>query len=358
MVNRIYADLRIRISVVFLTTCASLYIFLGYLYSNADTSTGNDVDNYSTKEVVHNNVFAIVNKQQKSEFTTQDGQIAQCSHITYGGNIRAGLNDVSRLQFIPKGEYRPAQNSRPCDQNFIATDLELDIREYRHGLKCVKNFEEEHKISKNAFWAGTTHLIRHKHHSYLTPNSIVIEVGGNVGVDAAAIIQKYKPSAYILLEPVLPLFNKLKKTFNKTRNMYLYNFGLGKNLSYFHVYMEGHEGEATSQFTGSRAGDCLIKVINATAFMLKLGVGCFDVDLLTINCEGCEFDILESLISTSLIKSFKHVQFATHPTLEHLYSPVTRYCEIIQVLSRTHVPSYRYGFTWESWTRRDLLNKA
>ncbi|OWF46734.1 uncharacterized protein LOC110455331 [Mizuhopecten yessoensis] len=344
----------VRFSFVLLTSVVSIYMVLTYFYHHSNISIGSDVP--SGQEVAYNNIFAIVHKQN-SESTVQDGQILRCSQITYGGNILAGLNDVTTLQFTPKGQFIPTQESRPCDKGIVSTDLELNIREYRHGLKCVKNFQEEYLISKNAIWAGDTHLIRQNHHSYLTRNSIVVEIGGNLGEDASAILRKYKPNAYVLLEPIRPLYNQLMGTFKKTRNMHIYNFGLGKKLSYFHVNMEGHKGETTSTFTGSNSGDCLIKVINATKFMLKLGVGCFDVDLLTINCEGCEFDVLESLISSSLIEHFKHVQFATHPTLEHLTSPVTRYCEIIQILSRTHVPSYRYGFVWESWTRRDIIQK-
>ncbi|XP_069109680.1 uncharacterized protein [Argopecten irradians] len=354
MTNRSRVDLKVRFSLLLVTSLLSLYAFLSYLYAKSNVTAGSSDRIYTTDEVEHNNIFALVRKQQQ-ELPTDAGKILKCSQITYGGNILAGINDITALEFTSVGKFKPTKKARHCDKGLDATDLELTLREYRHGIKCVKNFQEEHKISKNAFWAGDTNLIRHKHHRYLTSRSIVIEIGGNVGVDAAAIIQKYKPNAYVLMEPIRPLYEKLSRMFNKTKNVYLYNFGLGKNLSYSHVNMQGHEGEHTSQFTGSRSGDCLIKVINATQFMLKLGVGCFNVDLLTINCEGCEFDVLESLISTSLIKSFRHIQFATHPSLEHLNSPITRYCEIIQILSRTHVPSYRYGFMWESWTRRDLL---
>lgn len=43
------------------------------------------------------------------------------------------------------------------------------------------------------------------------------------------------------------------------------------------------------------------------------------MDLVTVNREGCEFEIMEELIESGhgLIIQFRHVQFAIHPTLKH-----------------------------------------
>ena len=55
-----------------------------------------------------------------------------------------------------------------------------------------------------------------------------------------------------------------------------------------------------------------------------------------------------------MIKQFRHVQFATHPTLKHLQNAPERYCEIQEKLKRTHTISYQYKWCWESWIRKDL----
>jgi hypothetical protein len=75
---------------------------------------------------------------------------------------------------------------------------------------------------------------------------------------------------------------------------------------------------------------------------------------MTINCEGCEYDLLETLLSTDLIYQFRHIQFGTHPTLKNLRDPVRRYCQIQEWLRRSHKLTYQYKFQWETWKLKDL----
>ena len=130
------------------------------------------------------------------------------------------------------------------------------------------------------------------------------------------------------------------------------NVGLGMRNEVILVKIEGSNACATSKFSGA-GGTTPLYITNATEFMLRLGVGLFDVDLMTMNCEGCEFEALEMLLSTNLIEHFKNIQFATHSTIAGLRDPLGRYCKIHQLLSRTHRPTYQYKFIWESWRRRD-----
>jgi hypothetical protein len=45
-----------------------------------------------------------------------------------------------------------------------------------------------------------------------------------------------------------------------------------------------------------------IQLFNITEIFLGLGLSCLkELDLLTINCEGCEFEVLEELLKTNII---------------------------------------------------------
>ncbi|CAF1628031.1 unnamed protein product [Adineta ricciae] len=39
------------------------------------------------------------------------------------------------------------------------------------------------------------------------------------------------------------------------------------------------------------------------------------IDLLTINCEGCEFEVLPKLIMHDMLRHFRIIQFVSHTTL-------------------------------------------
>ncbi|KAK3086433.1 hypothetical protein FSP39_018402 [Pinctada imbricata] len=193
-------------------------------------------------------------------------------------------------------------------------------------------------------------------HRYLRPNSTVIELGGNIGDFTKHMIRRYKLRSYIVLEPMRRFYEKLKRELPKLNgNMRVLDIGLG----YSNKIVELRDiNDGTSAFMNSndpRYTDkplATIRIVNTIEFFSFLGVGCTDIDLLTINCEGCEIEVLEMLIETSMIKHFKNVQFQPHTNLKHLKNVTRRYCEIRERLAQTHRIFYSYPFLWESWQRK------
>ncbi|OWF40878.1 uncharacterized protein LOC110463234 [Mizuhopecten yessoensis] len=284
-------------------------------------------------------------------------QKSQCKHVkskpTY---ICIEDPELLKLSGLEKVEFLTFNGATPedCSKKISSRGMVLNVKEQSRFEQCVKNYESDCKAAHTRFWSGDNQYVRHHHHKYLTNRSLMIDVGGNVGEDAEYFIQRYNPKSYVILEPLKLLYRNLVKKFENRRNIVTYNFGLAKKNDVFMVSIEGNDGDATSPFMATTDGTCSLKVVNTTVFLTTLGVGCYDVDLLTINCEGCEYDVLESLLATSLINSFKHIQFATHTKLASLVDPVNRYCRIQELLQRTHRISYSYKFNWETWTRLDV----
>lgn len=267
------------------------------------------------------------------------------------GNNTSGLSRIESVaSLLPKRS--PKFKNQKCA--VPSSVRKLSKKEKHLKGRCIENFKRDHARGAGEFWKGETQYIRHKHHRYLTSKSLVIDIGGNKGEDADAMIQAYHPGIYVILEPINSLFTLLVEKFKSNENVILYNFGLAARDSKFYVNVLGHGGDATSVFQGNKGGKCELNVFNTTDFMYRLGVPCLDIDLITINCEGCEFEILETLISSGLISKFRHVQFATHPLLSQLEKPVERYCEIQERLARTHVIDYQFKFCWETWKRKDI----
>ena len=223
----------------------------------------------------------------------------------------------------------------------------------RHA-NCVRSLtydtaEDRKRYFKNQ---GESEKMRHEHLSYLKPDSVVLEIGGNQGHDTNRMIQLYDPFI-ITLEPVEELAQRLKELFKENKKVTVLNFGLGKIANEVFVNVKGNGGDATSMFTND-VGDTSLIIANTTQFMLRIGAGKFEFALLLINCEGCEYEVLEATISSGLIRNFKNIQFAAH-NLPGLRNQQSRYCQIEALLNRTHSPTYRYRYTWEHWRRNDLL---
>lgn len=261
---------------------------------------------------------------------------------------KTGLEDVKHLLGLDTGvaEGSGIQYERNIDL------IQAEINRYDI---CVKNFHSDLEKGQSDFWSGDTQYVRRTHHSYLgRGKSIIIEVGGNVGEDAEAYLNMYQPKHFVVLEPLKLLYRRLGERLKNFTNAVVYNVGLGAKYETIMLKMEGNEGDATSPFFGSGKGTCSLKVVNAIDFFQKLGVGSFKVDLMTINCEGCEYDLLETIVSSNLIHHFKHIQFATHAKLKYLRQPAERYCKLQEILGRTHRLTYQYRYTWETWKLKTM----
>ncbi|KAH3836281.1 hypothetical protein DPMN_109651 [Dreissena polymorpha] len=228
----------------------------------------------------------------------------------------------------------------------------LTSQEEARQRECIKNGPRDRGQNGSKFWGAAEH-IRRTHHGYLArEDAVLIEVGGNQGNDASEFVRLYNPR-YIVLEPLEQYAEILRNKFQNNSRVTVINLGLGAKNEVLFVKIEGNNACATSKFSGM-GGETPLYISNATEFMMKLGVGVFEVDLLTLNCEGCEYEALETLLSTSLVRHFRNIQWATHSEIPGIPDPVGRYCRIQELLSRTHRPTYQYRLIWESWRRRNL----
>ncbi|CAF0896015.1 unnamed protein product [Adineta ricciae] len=71
------------------------------------------------------------------------------------------------------------------------------------------------------------------------------------------------------------------------------------------------------------------------------------IDMLTINCERCEFEVLPKLIMHDMLRHFRTIQFASHTTL--FKQSFCIYRQIEQALHRVHYVKYHYKMIWEGW---------
>ena len=75
------------------------------------------------------------------------------------------------------------------------------------------------------------------------------------------------------------------------------------------------------------------------------------VDLLHVNCEGCEWEMLEDIISSGQHTNIRTIQFGSH-YFRQVEDIVARFCRIRAELSRTHVMVWGQAWGWERWDRR------
>ncbi|XP_064617355.1 2-O-methyltransferase NoeI-like [Liolophura sinensis] len=263
---------------------------------------------------------------------------------------------ISSLSYIKMvhGQFQKtldALRSQADQREVVKRPIWLMAAEEDNIRTCVDTKSLEYEKAGKQIWKGDTTSIRHDVHKYLTNRSIVLDIGGNVGTDADVFLNRYH-ARLVIFEPLQRYYQKLKEKFAGNSNVKILDIGLGKEDAERRLEVMGVNGDASSLYRGQEPTGAdveKVKVKNTTRVLEEIGLGRYSIDLIHVDCEGCEMDVLESLVGTNVIFNLKHIQFATHTQYTGVVDLVPRYCKLQEVLKRTHKPMYQYKFIWESW---------
>ena len=176
----------------------------------------------------------------------------------------------------------------------------------------------------------------------LDSQSVVYDVGGYLGDWSRPIYQKFRCRIEIM-EPVKVFYEKLRQDFKNHPEINVHHFGLaGKNRK----SKISLEAASSSTFKSSSHSEP-IELVKASEFIAKKKES--HIDLMKINIEGGEYELLEDLIDSGLIKKIGDIQVQFH-----IFVPDARQKrrQLQTKLSQTHYLTYNYPFIWENWRRR------
>ncbi|CAF1157519.1 unnamed protein product [Rotaria sordida] len=225
----------------------------------------------------------------------------------------------------------------------------INISKYE---KCLKQKRDD------SFWS--VDKIRHTaFKNLLNSSSLIIEIGGNTGLDTSQFITLYN-SSIISFEPLVTMSEALKEKFKTNSKIEIQPYGLGNRARNLSIELFDSNNMGTSIFRKLSSKNSskiqqiqlldIVQVIdNIRKTKTKYGI----IDMISINCEGCEFEILPALILNNLTQYFRIIQFASH--MGFLAESPCIYCQIEQALERTHQIIYHYTMLWEAWVLKSKI---
>lgn len=177
----------------------------------------------------------------------------------------------------------------------------------------------------------------------LSEKDIVLDVGGYEGQWASDIFSKYQSTIYIF-EPVNDFFVSIARRFAENKKIHVLNFGLSNLNCEIDISVDG---DASSSIRLNQ---------NTTKAKLKEFGSWFNaqnievIALMKINIEGGEYDLLDHIIETGLIRKITNIQVQFHNFFPDAESKMF---DLQNKLSKTHYPTYQYKFVWENWTLKE-----
>merc|ERR1711971_40830 len=122
---------------------------------------------------------------------------------------------------------------------------------------------------------------------------VIIDIGGNQGEDVLEYSSRFADSKIITFEPIPQFYDELQRSFEKYSNVEILNIGVSDDnrVVTFHVDQTSSSG-VHSTSTGCRTKVCL-RDIHAVLEEVYASLG--RVDVVSINCEGCEYAVLQRM---------------------------------------------------------------
>lgn len=179
---------------------------------------------------------------------------------------------------------------------------------------------------------------RYSYHSYLNRHSIVVEVGGYTGVDIAALRTMYGSFRAILFEPIF--HEEAVHNMKSMDSVTILPYGVGAVDRFIHFDVAG---DATRPAIAEKGKKAEIRNFKHAIDDLHLE----RVDLLQINCEGCEWELLETILD--LPRIFEHIQVQFHPDATWVDNQLGRYAIIQDRLAESYDLVYDQTWIWQLW---------
>lgn len=142
----------------------------------------------------------------------------------------------------------------------------------------------------------------------LTPESVVVEVGGFKGRWALQIAERYNPHLYVF-EPQPWAADVCREVLRPYRNAQVFAYGLGTHSA---VLAMGNWETDGCSFIAESDGHKSAWMREAVAGLAELEL--FHIDLMLMNIEGYEYILLPYLLDQGIVPQRLMVQWHTHAT--------------------------------------------
>jgi FkbM family methyltransferase len=175
----------------------------------------------------------------------------------------------------------------------------------------------------------------------LDERSLIVELGGYKGQWTADAFAAFGCRIHVF-EPVAEFAEAIRRRFARNPRIVVHQCALAA-------------ATGTAQIGLCREGSSLydrgslreeIRLVRAADWFDANGIG--EVDLLEMNIEGAEYDLLEHLIDTGIIRRIRYLLVQFHDCVP---DAARRLAALEQRLRATHEPQYQFPFLWESWRR-------
>ena len=170
----------------------------------------------------------------------------------------------------------------------------------------------------------------------LNENSVVYDIGSFDGEYFTSISKKYKCNIHAF-EPVTSFYTD--SIANLPPKVTLNNFALGSDSDDFDIALAGNSSSIFG--TGEKVTCKKVKFVD---YVKKAGTD--RIDLLKVNCEGGEYELLDTIIKSEWLDKIDNIIIQFH-TIDSI--PEEERQRLVENICKTHTKTFSFPFVWEGF---------
>ena len=256
---------------------------------------------------------------------------------------------------------------RPRGCTLKMSPSDLASRRYDRLWGSEEHFQEWLNIGgepRNTSTNTSGYRRMHTPKSWLRGGEVIVEVGSHVGSDVIQFMRDAPGNVTVHTFEAVPTLQqilmvrvrqKVRQKGHRSIDFHSYAYGLGNTTrtSCFPAFNGTDIWIKSAGGDEQNAGDSrCVKAEIRDVVEVFADLSLRRVDLLQLNCEGCEYEVLERLSGVDgLLDGVREIEAQFHLD-RGSQNETTRYCHIEDALRRSGFAlAYRHPFLWERWER-------
>jgi len=187
-------------------------------------------------------------------------------------------------------------------------------------------------------------------HNLIPGATVIFEVGGNIGEDLAQYVWRFPQAKVFTYEPVPELYQTLVQKFGTNPNVKITQVGVSNSDRVVQFTVGGKHGEGSSHANTTAWGTKInVNLRDANALLTEVTAATGKVpDVVSINCEGCEYEVLGRMAQTGWLGKVPFVQLSWH-VVGGVPDRLGQRCAIEQYFWKFYDPAYHALYGWQGW---------
>lgn len=227
-------------------------------------------------------------------------------------------------------------------------------------INSTGNFVAHHWEAHNGKWNEEIRF--HAFKPDLGAAPLVVDVGGHTEAADSQTLKKMFPHSNAHVYEPVPEYAALLTKSLAGQGIQVHAVGLGNSARLVEYDATKLAGQATFVMESATArpeSAQTMAIVDGVDELKRLmqASGRTTIDLLHMNCEGCEWELLSHMASTNMLRHVHYVQISFHNYGSlGIGDLMPQYCLIREALLRTHTPVAVVPFGWERWVAKRLVD--